>query len=386
MIHWRYGRVVRRLKNWTGASEVLVALETPLPRPGRAFTAEPAEEVHALAYTDMVGDPPPGARVLLNVSALAKGLGTGGLALVVATPDDLPADPASQPGHIVKARYSPLQNMVLAVDEQDSEHHDLLVHNDSIAGMPCVIADLHSALPAVIAGIRASHKVGKQLRVVYIMTDQAALPAAFSRTIAALRDAEWLSACITVGQAWGGDYEAITVHSALLAAKHVLNADIAVISQGPGNVGTGTPYGFTGMASADHVHAATLVGGTPIAMLRVSGADQRERHYGISHHTLTAIGHATLVQATIPVPDFSTLEPEEAHAYDLDTEALLLRLRHQLPQLQRHHIVEINLTGLLSTLRGTPVSLSTMGRTLEHDAPAFLAAAAAGSYAASYMS
>ena len=45
--------------------------------------------------------------------------------------------------------------MVLGVDEQDSPHHAVLRDADSLAGMPVVVADLHSALPAVLAGVRA---------------------------------------------------------------------------------------------------------------------------------------------------------------------------------------------------------------------------------------
>ena len=48
-----------------------------------------------------------------------------------------------------------MQQMLLAVDEQDSPHHDALADADDLAGMPVVVADLHSALPAVLAGIRA---------------------------------------------------------------------------------------------------------------------------------------------------------------------------------------------------------------------------------------
>ena len=69
----------------------------------RLATEDPAglpSEVRALAYLAMVGEPCPGDTVLLNVSALVKGLGTGGLALVVAVPDRLPPD-VDGPGHIV---------------------------------------------------------------------------------------------------------------------------------------------------------------------------------------------------------------------------------------------------------------------------------------------
>ena len=161
--------------------------------------------MRALAYTAMVGAPRPGERVLLNASALLRGLGTGGLAFVVARPDDLPADPPSGPGHIVKARYTPMQQMLLAVDEQDSPHHAELAEADDLGGMPVVVADLHSAVPAVLAGIRA---VYPGARVAYVMTDGGALPVAFSRAVAGLADAGWLAATVTVGQAFGGDHEA----------------------------------------------------------------------------------------------------------------------------------------------------------------------------------
>src|SRR3954447_12429594 len=99
-------------------------------------------EVDALAYLSVVGAPRPGDRVLLNVTALELGLGTGGVAMVVAIPDRLPADGAER-GHVVKARYTPLQVTVLAADEQDSPHHQVLRDADDIGGMPVVIADLH---------------------------------------------------------------------------------------------------------------------------------------------------------------------------------------------------------------------------------------------------
>ena len=74
---------------------------------GRLSNEHAPTEVRALAYTAMVGRPEVGDRVILNASALLKGLGTGGLAFVVAVPDRLPADAPDSPGHIVKARYTP---------------------------------------------------------------------------------------------------------------------------------------------------------------------------------------------------------------------------------------------------------------------------------------
>ncbi len=125
----------------------------------------------------------------------------------------------------------------------------------------------------------------------------------FSRTCAALREAGWLAATITVGQAFGGDLEAVTLHTGLLAARHVLAADLAVVAQGPGNLGTGTRWGFSGVACGEAVNAAAVLNGRPVASLRVSEADPRDRHRGVSHHSLTAYGRVALARADVVVPE-----------------------------------------------------------------------------------
>jgi hypothetical protein len=312
--------------------------------------------------------------VVLNASALLKGLGTGGLAFVVALPDRLPQDAPDSPGHIVKARYTPQQQMFLAVDEQDSPHHEVLREAEDLDGMPVVVADLHSALPAVLAGIRLRRP---DARVAYVMTDGGALPLAFSRAVAGLKDSGWLATTITVGQAFGGDHEAVSLHSGLLAARHVDGADIVVVAQGPGNVGTGTRWGYSGVAVVDALHATHVLGGTSVAALRVSGGDPRPRHRGISHHSTTAYGRALLSPAVVPVP---------AGGDDLDAQ-----VRDEARELAAHSradldVVEVGTEGVLEALRSTPVGLSTMGRGLEEDTAAFVASAVAGVWAAERVS
>lgn len=249
MIRWRCAHVTAVLRSWPGAVEVEAAPEAP--------GGVPAPPVRALAYTALVGAPQVGDRVLLNATALEMGLGTGGYALVAALPDRLPPDPGG-PGHLVKARYTPLQATVAGADEQGSPHHDLLRDADDVGGMPVVVADLHSALPAVVAGVR---QAAPGARVAYVMLDGGALPAAFSRTLAGLRAAGLLAAVVTTGQSFGGDLEAVTVHSGLLAARHAAGADVAVVAQGPGNLGTGTRWGFSGVAAGEAVNAAAVLGG-----------------------------------------------------------------------------------------------------------------------------
>lgn len=343
MIRWRRGTVLSRGRSWPGTVELVVDV---------AGTAVPA-----LAHPALVGDPVVGDAVLLNVTALDLDLGTGGFALVVALPDRLPPD-HDGPGHLVKARYTPLQAVVLGADEQGSPHHAVLADGPPLPGTPVVVADLHSSLPAVLAGL------GPDVAVAYVMTDGGALPLWFSRTVAALRDR--LAGTVTVGQAFGGDLECVTLHSGLLAAVHILHADVVVVTQGPGNLGTGTTWGFSGVATGEAVNAAAAVGGRPVGVLRMSAADPRVRHRGVSHHSRTAYARVALSAADLVVP---------ASAAGLVDAA-------DFPQ---HRVVEVDDTGLLDDLAASAVPLSTMGRGLTVDALPFLAAGAAGRYAASLL-
>ena len=370
MITWRNGTVSGTRREWPGAVELDVSVD-----------GAPAEggQVRALAFPALTGRPRPGDRVLVNTTALDLGLGTGGYALVVALPDRLPPDPELA-GHLIKARYSPLQACVLGADEQGSPHHDVLRDADDIGEMPVVVADLHSALPAVLAGIFAAERSGDdrppvagqleraEPRVVYVMQDGGALPAWFSRTCAILREAGWLAATVTTGQSFGGDLETATVHTGLLAARHVLGADIAVVAQGPGNLGTGTRWGFSGVAAGDAVNAAAALGGRPVASLRISDADPRMRHRGVSHHSLTAYGRVALARADVVLPalagEFGARVAAEAA-----------------PLGGRHELVTVPVDGLEAALRACPARLSTMGRGLDEDLAYFLAAAAAGRHA-----
>ncbi|MGI8532105.1 MAG: DUF3866 family protein, partial [Geodermatophilaceae bacterium] len=346
MIRWRSGVVQSIRREWRGAVELAVDVD--------------GSWMQALAYLDVVGRPEPGDEVLLNTTAVALGLGTGGYAMVVAVPARPAPDPEG-PGHLVKARYTPTQTLVFGADEQDSPHHALLSRAESVDGMPVVVADLHSALPAIVAGVLCDRPAA---RIAYLMTDGAALPLAFSRTVAAM--SALLTGTITSGQAYGGNLEAVTIHSGLLMARHVLDADLAIVTQGPGNLGTGTPWGFSGVQAGDAANAASTLGARVVGALRISAADPRERHRGVSHHSTTAFGRVALGGLTLVVPD------------GLDAE-LAANVRADLAgQPERNQVVTIPVDGLAAALRKFPVPLSTMGRGLAQDQPYFLAAAAAG--------
>ncbi|MFP5219352.1 MAG: DUF3866 family protein [Actinomycetes bacterium] len=357
MITWRRGTVREVGPGWAGAVDLAVQVDGV------------GEPLRALAFPALVGSPGVGDAVLLNTTASDLGLGTGGYALVVALPDRLPPD-RTGPGHLVKARYTPLQTVVLGADEPDAPTHELLAGDEPLEppGMPVVVADLHSSLPAVLAGVLAERP---DARVAYVMTDGGALPLWFSRTVAALAGGAApgrLAGTVTVGQAFGGDLEAVTLHSGLLAAARVLAADVAVVTQGPGNLGTGTAWGFSGVAACEAVNAAATVGARAVAVLRMSEADPRPRHRGVSHHSLTAYGRVALAAADVVVP-------RSARAL---VEPVAGRLAEQ-------RLVDVDDAGLLEVLRPWSPLLSTMGRRLDDDPVAFVAAAAAGRHAAGLL-
>lgn len=375
---WRDGVVSGIRAAWGPEGRSCAELDVEiLGAPSGAHSLLPGQRVRAVAYGALTGVPAGGERVRLEVSALDRALGTGGHAMVSARLDVLPADPPRE-GHLVKARYMPDQVMVTGVDEQGTDHHGLLsqpIGSLDLEGMPVVVADLHSSLPAVLAGLRSPGGQEQQPRIVYIMTDGGALPLAYSRVVAALREAGWLAGTVTAGQAWGGDIEAVSIHNALLAARHVLHADAAIVIQGPGNLGTETPWGFSGVACGDTVNAVAALGGRPVACLRVSQADARTRHRGVSHHSMTAYGRVALAGADVVVPD---LDGPLGAQVRREAEALCAPRRGA----AQHRLVEVSSNGLLEALREaeaeTGVRLSTMRRGLEEDAAAFIAAAAAG--------
>ncbi|MDD7385071.1 MAG: DUF3866 family protein [Actinomycetaceae bacterium] len=362
MIFWARATVIRERNSWSHAAEYDVELEDGTI--GRA-----------LAYIPIVGHPQPHQSVLLTSAAIAKGLGTGGHYMIAAIPDDLPTENA-EPGHIVKARYTPTQYMTMGVDEQESPYHEILRQADSIEGMPVIVADLHSAVAPAVLAARARTS---DLRIAYVMDDGGALPAWYSQAADGLTRAGLILGTISCGQAFGGDMEAVNIHTGLLAARLVWHADIAVVAPGPGNLGTDTRWGFSGTQVGNTINAVNTLHGHAIALLRASSADERPRHRGISHHTRTALQSVALTPALLPAP---------AHSGDVlcagvsqQVWSLFERELSALTLTDRLHRIDVETEGLSEAFSTSPIPLSTMGRSPDDDPLAFLCAGVAG-YAA----
>ena len=327
----------------------------------------------ALVLTELVGTVSVGDRVLLNTVAVELGLGTGGLDFVVAILNRTEQE-STPPGHILKLRYTPLQIPVLAVEAPESPHHDALRLFAGLDDTPVVCLALHSQLPAVCAAARwALRECGwlRAPRITYVMTEGAALPLSLSRLVPLCKAKGLLDTTITTGQAFGGDYEAVNLYSGLAAAKSVDGADIIIVGQGPGNVGTGTPLGFSGIDQGLAINATASLGGIPIVVPRISFADPRARHQGLSHHTITVLTRIARAPALLPLP--SLPQPQRKQ---------LLALLEETGISELHEPIVIDGRKGLAALLDCGISVTTMGRSIEEENSFFEAAAAAGLLAA----
>jgi hypothetical protein len=227
--------------------------------------------VPCIAYPRLTGAVAVGDEVLVNVEARELGLGSGGFDVLYANLTrglELPGEPGA---HVMKLPYTPAQTAVVHAEEEGALAQ-------SLAGMPVVCCSLHSQLAPVCAGI------GDGVRLVYLQLPGGALPVSLSDAVRALKDRRLIESTVAVGGCIDGDVAAVSVASGLAwAAAHGLA--LAVCAIGPGIVGTGSFLGHGGLAAAEAANTAAALGGTPIVAVRVSAADVRERHLGISHHT-----------------------------------------------------------------------------------------------------
>ncbi|MDP9222465.1 MAG: DUF3866 family protein [Actinomycetota bacterium] len=323
--------------------------------------------VEAIGFPSMLGVLENGDRVVVNTTGIEMHLGTGGVGFVLWNLDgghDI--DPG--PGHIMKMRYTPWQTEVSAVEAPESAHHGSLASVDEIGGMPVVACGLHSQIAGVAAGIRRRRP---DAVIGYLMTDAGALPLAFSELVHSLQQSGLIDATCTSGHAFGGDLEAVNLFSGLAALRVVAGSDVVIAAMGPGLAGTGTVLGFSGIEQGQIVDATNALGGRPFACLRVSFGDERVRHQGLSHHTVTALTLGCRTPATIGVPDLA-----DGLSRTLWSQLGTAGIDH------RHELVAADGTGGKRLLEEKGLDVLSMGRSMHRAPEAVLAAAAVGGLAA----
>jgi len=307
----------------------------------------------AYVLTDLIGPVSIGDRVVVNTTAVELGLGTGGWHVVHW---NLSRDSWSLagPGTVMKMRYTSLQADVGASEEATG-----YLAPPSLGGVPVVACALHSQVGCVVATVAHA---APGTRVVYVMTDAAALPLALSELVADLGRAGLLGATVTCGQAFGGDHEAVTVHSALEVAVAGAGAQLVVVGPGPGGVGTASRLGFGGLEVGSVVDAAARLGGRPVVAVRYSDADERQRHRGVSQHTVAALWSAER-SALVPVPMGGGRPVVD----------------------ERHIVVEVDVPDMGRLLGDLGLEITTMGRGPADDPGFFRHAGAAGVAAAAMV-
>jgi hypothetical protein len=239
--------------------------------------------VPCIAYPGMTGSVEVGDDVLVNVQARELELGSGGFDILHANLTrglELESEPGA---HVMALPYTSLQQAVRHVEEE----RELV---DSLDGMPVVCCSVHSQLAPVCAALAG-------LRVAYVQLAGGALPIALSDALRALRERGLIELVVAAGPCVGTE-QAVNVYSALASCRS-RGAQVAVCSIGPGIVGTGTAIGHGGVAAAQAVNAAAALGGRPVVAPRVSGADERPRHRGYSHHT-EAVLRLCLAEPVVP--------------------------------------------------------------------------------------
>jgi hypothetical protein len=315
------------------------------------------ERRRAWADEILLGEMREGDEVVVNVAALDLGLGSGGFDVVhVNLTRGLDGSGVEDDAHVMKLNYTSLQHPVEPTERPvarfESPDKQDKGTTERGEGVPVVVLPLHGHLaPAAWAVAQAAPGT----RIGFVQTAGGALPGSFSRDVRELRERVLLAGHVTAAPAYGGEHEALSTVGALDAAAE-LGWDAVLAGPGPGIIGSETAFGHGGMAALDSAHAALSLGLPTLISPRLSSADPRKRHLGLSHHTHTVLG-LLLAKVDVAVPEG---EPEIVEAL----EAFGHRVLAAPADLDAY-----GASGLPST---------TMGRTLTEDPLFFAAPLAAG--------
>ncbi|MFN8222484.1 MAG: DUF3866 family protein [Gaiellales bacterium] len=244
------------------------------------------EDRPCVAFPRLTGEVEIGDEVIVNRQAQELGLGSGGFDVVVVNLSRGLGLPADSGAHVMTLPYAPGQQAARFAEED--------IAPATLAGRPVVSCGLHSQLAPVCAALSGR-------RVVYVQLGGGALPLPLSDTLRALVARGLISKTIAVAPCFGSELQCVNVHSGLATAA-AQGADVVVCGIGPGIVGTGSRLGHGGLAVVEAANATAALGGRAVIAPRVSFADERERHQGLSHHTRTAI-ELCLGAATVAWPE-----------------------------------------------------------------------------------
>ncbi len=231
----------------------------------------------AIADVALVGSAQVGDEVIVNVEALDLALGSGGFDIVhVNLTRGL--DAAGEPGaNVMKLNYTSLQHAVAPVEDA------------RLAAAPRAPRGRAGAARAACRG-GVGLRAGRSRRAPRLCANKrrSAAGRALAHGAHAARAGIARRASHSRRSIWRGgrgDHDGGRTAPRLRG----LDWDAAVCGPGPGIVGSSSVLGHGGMAALDSAHVSLALGCRTLLVARMSTSDDRERHRGISHHTLTVL-------------------------------------------------------------------------------------------------
>jgi hypothetical protein len=137
---------------------------------------------------------------------------------------------------------------------------------------------------------------------------------------------------------------------------------------GPGIVGSGTKYGFTGIEQGYIIDAINNLGGLAVSVPRISFKDKRERHSGISHHTITTL-QLTNTKSNLILPYL-----------EKDKQDHIMRQIEESKIEKKHNIIFEDGEEIIKAMNEFNLKTTSMGRTVEDDIDYFTSLGAVGKY------
>ena len=324
----------------------------------------------AYNYKKMTGNVDIGDEVLVNTTACSLKLGTGGYHFIIANLDNLEKQ-MNNWGHGMKLKYTPQQVHVSFCEEEDSPYHFLFQKRLKLQGKIVYIGELHSMLLPLCAYLKYNKR---NIKISCIITDHGALPVFFSKNIRILKSLKLLDGTISIGNAFGGDYECVNIYTGLQMAFDILKADVTIITMGPGIMGTGTHFGFSSLEMGFYVNFIKNNEGKVLYIPRISFKDSRDRHYGISHHTLNILSYIVDVQIPIVLP---IMKKNKVN--------FVMRQLKDYNLINRFPIIFRSGRGIVDSLKYFNLNPDTMGRGFKEEKDFFYAIGAVGKYGLSLL-
>lgn len=242
----------------------------------------------AINYIDETGICSLMDMVVINSIGNRLKLGTGGYNLVYLNlTENLKDDevPDRNHGHIIKMKYTPGQIRVKAVEE-NIEDRSIFNMKAKLEPRTVIFAILHSMLFPLVTAIKY---INPNINISCIYTYGGAMNANNSFILKRMKESGLINSIITAGECYGGDYESINIVTGILYGFNKLKSDMIVICCGPGIAGTSTFYGFSTFDFIGSIYSVKLLGLLPVLIPRISMADKRERHMGLSMQCISIL-------------------------------------------------------------------------------------------------